>query len=100
MAGARRKAKADADAQQPAHDVADAVPVPAPVAVAQPAVRVPIAAGERVSFTTVAGVVCEAVVVRVDWMNGIELRVRKPSGMTFITFADEGEGPDTFQREA
>ena len=100
MAGARRKAKADADAQQPAQDVADAVPVPATVAVAEPAVRAPIAAGERVRFTTVAGVSCEAVIVRIDWVDGIELRVRKPSGLTFVTYADEGEGPGTFQREA
>lgn len=100
MAGARRKAKADADAQQPAQDVADAVPVPATVAVAEPAVRAPIAAGERVRFTTVAGVVCEAVIVRIDWVDGIELRVQKPSGMTFVTYADEGEGPGTFQRGA
>ena len=100
MAGARRKAKADADAQQPAQDVVDAAPVPAPVAVAQPAVRAPIAAGERVRFLTVTGLECEAVVVRVDWVDGVELRVRKPSGLQFVTFAAEGEGPDTFQREA
>ena len=60
--------------------------------------RAPIAAGERVRFTTVAGVSCEAVVVRIDWVDGIELRVRKPSGLTFVTYADEGEGPGTFQR--
>ncbi len=100
MAGARRKAKADADAQQPAQDVADAAPVPAPVAVAQPAVRAPVAAGERVRFTTVAGVSCEAVVVRIDWVSGIELLVTKPSGMTFVALSIEGTEPGTFQREA
>ena len=96
MAGARRKAKADAlEAAQP---VEEAAPVPAPVAVAQPAVRAPITAGERVRFVTVTGLECEAVVVRIDWVDGVELRVCKPSGLQFVTFAAEGTEPGTFQR--
>ena len=62
------------------------------------AARAVVAPGERVRFITVAGVVCDAVVLGIDWVDGIELRVQKPSGMTFRTFADEGTEPGTFQR--
>ena len=96
MAGARRKAKADAlEAAQP---VEEAAPVPAPVQPPAPAARAVMAPGERVRFITVAGVVCDAVVLGIDWIQGIELRVMKPSGMTFVAFADEGTEPGTFQR--
>ena len=93
MAGARRKAKADAlEAAQPV--VSDA-PMAEHV---EAAARAVVAPGERVRFITVAGVVCDAVVLRIEWMQGIELRVMKPSGMTFVTFAVEGTEPGTFQR--
>lgn len=97
MAGARRKAKADADAQQAAQDVAADAPVPA---VVQPASRAAVASGVRVRFVTVAGLDCEAVVLGVDSVDGVQLRVIKPSGLTFTTFAAEGTGPGTYQREA
>ncbi len=98
MAGARRKAKADADAQQPAQDVAVAAPVPAPVQPSAPAVRAPIARGDVVRFTTVAGVACTAVVQTIDDELVARLIVTKPSGMTFATLSIEGTEPGTFQR--
>lgn len=97
MARARRTSKSIAEVEEAAAPVVSDAPMAEEI---EAAARAVVAPGERVRFITVTGVVCEAVVVRIDWMNGIELRVRKPSGMTFITFADEGEGPDTFQREA
>jgi hypothetical protein len=97
MARARRTSKSIAEVEEAAAPVVSDAPMAEEI---EAAARAVVAPGERVRFITATGVVCEAVVVRIDWMNGIELRVRKPSGMTFITFADEGEGPDTFQREA
>lgn len=95
MAGARRKAKAEADAQQAAQDVAADAPVPA---VVQPAARAAVAPGERVRFTSLAGIDCEAVVMGIDCADVVQLRVIKPSGLTFTTFAAEGTGPGTYQR--
>lgn len=95
MAGARRKSKSIAEVEEAATPVVSNAPMAEDI---EAAARAVVAPGERVRFTTVAGVSCEAVVVRIDWVSGIELRVRKPSGLTFLTYADEGEGPGTFQR--
>ena len=98
MAGARRKAKADAlEAAQP---VEEAAPVPAPVQPPAPAVRATIARGDVVRFTTLAGVACTAVVQTIDVDLGARLLVTKPSGMTFVTLSIEGTEPGTYQREA
>ena len=95
MARARRTSKSIAEVEEAAAPVVSDAPMTEDI---EAAARAVVAPGERVRFTTVAGVSCEAVVIRIDWVNGIELRVQKPSGLTFVTYADEGEGPGTFQR--
>ena len=95
MARARRTSKSIAEVEEAAAPVVSDAPMAEDI---EAAARAVVAPSERVRFTTVAGVSCEAVVVRIDWVDGIELRVQKPSGMTFVTYADEGEGPGTFQR--
>lgn len=95
MARARRTSKSIAEVEEAAAPVVSDAPMAEDI---EAAARAVVAPGERVRFTTVAGVSCEAVVVRIDWVDGIELRVQKPSGMTFVTFADEGTEPGTFQR--
>jgi hypothetical protein len=95
MAGARRKSKSIADVEEAAAPVASDAPMAEHV---EAAARAVVSPGERVRFLSVAGVSCEAVVIRIDWVDGIELRVRKPSGLTFVTYAVEGTEPGTFQR--
>lgn len=97
MARARRTSKSIAEVEEAATPVVSDAPMSEHI---EAAARAVVAPGERVRFITVAGVVCDAVVIGIDWIQGIELRVLKPSGMTFVAFADEGDGPGTFQREA
>lgn len=85
MAGAKRKAKADAETSASAPE----------------ALQRPLAVGEVVRFVSLAGVVCEAVVVQLD-ANGTglaKLWVRKPTGMTFVTLAGEGTALGDYQRK-
>ena len=92
MAGARRKAKADAlEAAQPVEEAA-------PVQPSAPAVRAPVARGDVVRFVSLAGVSCTAVVQTIDVDLGARLLVTKPSGMTFVTLSIEGTEPGTYQR--
>ena len=85
MAGAKRKAKLDAEAVQSA---------PA-------ALQRPLAVGEAVRFVSLAGVVCEAVVktLDVDGTGLTRLLVTKPSGMTFVTLTSAGDAPGYYQRK-
>lgn len=85
MAGAKRKAKLDAEAVQSAPET----------------LQRPLAVGEVVRFVSLAGVVCEAVVQQLDaGGTGLaKLSVRKPSGMTFVTLAAEGTAPGDYQRK-
>ena len=85
MAGAKRKAKADAEAVQSAPE----------------ALQRPLAIGEAVRFVSFAGVVCEAVVqtLDVDGTGLVRLLVKKPSGMTFVTLTSAGDAPGYFQRK-
>jgi hypothetical protein len=85
MAGAKRKAKADAETSASAPE----------------ALQRPLAVGEVVRFVSLAGVVCEAVVVQLD-ANGTglaKLWVHKPTGMTFVTLAGEGTALGDYQRK-
>ena len=84
MAGAKRKAKADAEAATSAPE----------------ALQRPLAVGETVRFVSIAGVVCEAVVTQLDAIGtGLaKLLVSKPSGMQFVTLAGEGTALGDYQR--
>lgn len=95
MARARRTSRSIADVEEAATPVVSDAPMAEHI---EAAARAVVAPGERVQFITISGVVCDAVVLGIDWIQGIELRVMKPSGMTFVTYADEGDGPGTFQR--
>lgn len=95
MARARRTSKSIAEVEEAATPVVSDASLPEYI---EAAARAVVAPGERVRFLSVAGVLCDAVVIGIDWVMGIELRVMKPSGMTFVTFADEGTEPGTFQR--
>lgn len=95
MARARRTSKSIAEVEEAATPVVSDAPMAEHI---EAAARAVVAPGERVRFLSVAGVVCDAVVIGIDWVMGIELRVMKPSGMIFVTFADEGTEPGTFQR--
>jgi hypothetical protein len=85
VAGAKRKAKADAEAVQSASQ----------------ALQRPLTVGEVVRFVTFAGIVCEAVVktLDVDGTGLVRLLVTKPSGMTFVTLTSAGDAPGYFQRK-
>lgn len=95
MARARRTSRSIADVEEAATPVVSAALMAEHV---EAAARAVVAPGERVRFITVAGVACDAVVLGIDWIRGVELRVLKPSGMTFVAYADEGTEPGTFQR--
>ena len=85
MAGARRKAKADAEAS----------------ASAPQALQRSLAVGEVVRFVSIAGVVCEAVVTQLHASGtGLaKLLVSKPSGMQFVTLSGEGTALGDYQRK-
>jgi len=85
VAGAKRKAKADAEASASAPE----------------ALQRPLSVGEAVRFVSLAGVVCEAVVVQLDASGtGLaKLLVSKPSKMQFVTLAGEGTALGDYQRK-
>ncbi len=85
MAGAKRKAKLDAEAATSAPE----------------ALQRPLAVGEVVRFVSFAGVVCEAVVqtLDVDGTGLTRVLVKRPSGMTFVTLTSSGDAPGYFQRK-